>query len=464
MRLAVLFLVTILLSGSFRAPALASERVVRIDPAIEFQTIRGWEATARSWEIDKKGNRADPSWMTAGPDLAEVLVNEVGLNSIRLEAYSGLENPVDYWARFSAGEIGYEEMKRRFYDVVNDNGDARGADLSGFSFTALDQHMEHVVLPLSERLTARGEALYVTLTFVDFNWTDGTSNLDLSDNPEEYAEFITVVFDHLDTKYGLRPDALELVLEPDNTNWNGTEIGRAILSVTERLAESGYTPTLIGPSLSRSFRTLRNLDAIRAEGAMVDVLAYHRYDNGYPKQLKRIAQAAKRYGVDTAMLEWTRGSVDHLFQDLTVANVVAWQKYGTARKIVDGKPMASASYYVDAVAENGGFRYVLPPRTRLLAEVFRTVRAGAVRIHAQSSSPDISALAVRRPEGGIAAVFRVRSAGAITVQGMPPGRYQVAGTAQDGTALAPDEVEILDDVPLTLPSVPDGVITLIPQP
>ena len=321
---------------------------VTIDTSTTFQTIRGWETSDRVWETDKKADRFDGSWISVADQLAKSLVAEVGINSLRLQIASGTENPVGNWQRFSDGTIGYKEMKSHLYETVNDNDDPALLDPAGFNFFALDQHVENVAIPMQTALAAQGERLFVTLTFVDFNWTDGATRLDFAKYPAEYAEFIFAAFQHLDQKYGLVPDALEVILEPENTDfWRGRTIGNAIVAATGRLAAAGYHPLIIAPSTKAAENAVdyyRDIRATLAGRAKIDVLAYHRYGSRTSAALPGIAAAAKATGVQTAMLEYTDGGVDDLLEDLVVGNVSAWQQYGVARKVVNGEPRASARW------------------------------------------------------------------------------------------------------------------------
>lgn len=92
------------LCGAFAVGALAmtaagaaSAADVQVDPATKYQKISGWETMLRSWEIDKVNNKYDSSWAKQSPKVLDRLVNELGINRVRLEYRSGYENPTDYW-------------------------------------------------------------------------------------------------------------------------------------------------------------------------------------------------------------------------------------------------------------------------------------------------------------------------------------------------------------------------------
>ena len=92
----------IVLAGAFAAWALGAREgatVVTVNPSETYQVMKGWEVTARFWEQDKRLDRYDPSWLRYRDLILDHLVNELGINRIRIEIRSGAENPVDYWTR-----------------------------------------------------------------------------------------------------------------------------------------------------------------------------------------------------------------------------------------------------------------------------------------------------------------------------------------------------------------------------
>ena len=130
--------------------------------------MKGWEVTARFWEQDKRRDRYDPSWLRYRDLILDRLVNELGINRIRIEIRSGAENPVDYWTLFRQNKIGYKEAKRHRYEKINDNDDPNVVNMAGFQFSELDDQVENILLPLKQRIQDNGERLFVNLCYVDF--------------------------------------------------------------------------------------------------------------------------------------------------------------------------------------------------------------------------------------------------------------------------------------------------------
>ena len=311
------------------------------------------------------------------------LVNELGIDRVRIEIRSGMENPVDYWTQFRDQKIGYREFRRHYYEKINDNDDPNTANPSGFQFSFLDYQVETIVLPLARLVEARGERLFVSLTYVDFRATAEQGSLSHALNPEEYAELIQTAFDHLRRRYGLTPDALEIILEPENTDhWRGRQIGDAMVAAARRLARAGISPRMIAPSTTAAAAAPSYFDELMkvpGAAALMTEISYHRYDGGANRVLPEIATRAKTFGLKTAMLEHLTGDARELYSDLTVADASAWQQYAiaTKRSVVEGDK--DGYYYMLEVGTDGRPAIRMAQRTRSLAQYFRFIRAGAVR-------------------------------------------------------------------------------------
>jgi len=372
------------------------------------------------------------------------LVNACGINRVRLEVRSGLENPVDYWALWMSGDIEFSELKRHQYETLNDNDDPGKLNLAGFQTAFFDDEVELIVLPMKERLNARGEDLYLTVNLVDFSTNKGLleGDLALALDPEEYAEFIGFYFVRLRDKYGLIPDALEDTLEPENTDhWGGKQIGMAINAVTAHLHELGFDPAIIAPSVRDSSNAVRYYEEARRvlkDPSQISVLGYHKYDGEKLEVLRRIAETARRDGIETAMLELTRGGIDSLFNDLLIAQATAWQKYGIVREIVPGVKSTSDSFMLDAVLDGTNAKITPSKRGRLLCPVFSAFRQGAVRIGTQDHGEWLRSVAVRNRDGKVAIAIRTTNAGSFDLSGLPGGTYNVVFQAE-----ADDSVEAL---------------------
>ena len=458
-RLVVLFGIAFVAAGLYAE----QDALIVVDARETHQIMRGWEVTARAWETNKRLDRFDPSWEAHRDELVERLVTELGINRIRIEIKSGVENPVDYWALFRAGKIGYREYVRHYYEKINDNDDPQVASPAGFQFSALDYQVEKMVLPLARRLADRGERLYVNLCYVDFG---GARNSGLSHarNPEEYAELVSTAFEHLAARYGFTPDAVEIVLEPENTDdWRGRQIGLAMVAAARRLQRAGYAPDFIAPSTTAASAAPRYFDEMmKVPGAssVISELAYHRYRDLLPDNaLPAIERRARQFGLRTAMLEHIGGDVSELHADLTIADASAWQQYGIAAELLPQEKDRGAYYYVRDASEGDGSGIRMAERTRGLAQYFRFIRAGAVRIGATTSRAHVLPVAFRNPDGTTVVVAQVKDAANLQVRGLPAGAYGSRYTTDRETGRELPVVRLVPGEALTARVPAPGVIT-----
>lgn len=386
--------------------ASCSERkdaIVGIDPSRTFQTMDSWEATAKMWEFDKRANRFDGSWIPIRDKILTALVEEGGINRLRLEMRSGMENPVDYWSQFQAGRLSYTGLKAHFYEKINDNNNPWVLNPKGIQFSELDFRVENIILPAMRIARRLGRPMTFSLCYVDFRWTKLKGTLSHADNPEEYAELVAATYAHLKEKYGLVPAALEIILEPDNSDgWHGKQVGEAIVAVTRRLAKQGVNdPRIIAPSTSVARKTLPYFDELSAvPGAArhVTTLSYHRYGGHVSDDLlAQIVGRARKHGAQTAMLEYTHARIDDLFADLTKADVSSWQKYSIS--MVAGRGGNAPGNMLIVTDPNPDHtRMQLLHSSTAMAHIFRGVDRGAVRIGSPSSQPWTKAVAFRNPD------------------------------------------------------------------
>ena len=127
-----------------------------VKPSETYQVMKGWVVLASFWEQDKRRDRYDPSWLRYRDLILDRLVNELGINRIRIEIKSGAENPVDYWTLFRQNKIGYKEAKRHNYEKINDNEDPNLVNMADFQFSHLPTRARAVLLVAGPRCVGAG--------------------------------------------------------------------------------------------------------------------------------------------------------------------------------------------------------------------------------------------------------------------------------------------------------------------
>lgn len=136
--------------GSVRPPGGAA--VITVNSNSDLQTIVGWSGHVQI------GTFSD-YW----DEIADQAVNDLGLNSLRLEVRSGCLRNDDFHQDFEDGVI-----------TVNQERDRRFAPHTGAAFkpAMIDYNIARTVERFRTALAARGEQLHLNLTMTDY-WTQG---------------------------------------------------------------------------------------------------------------------------------------------------------------------------------------------------------------------------------------------------------------------------------------------------
>lgn len=442
--------------GGPEAPAPpAGPGDIHLDPSVRFQVISGWEAHSQSGE-------SSPRFADFRDQLFDLAVDDLGITRVRVEVMSGMENTRDVFREAREGVIDRATARCLRFSTVNDDDDPGSAHPAGFHFSALDQQMEQVVMPLRQRLEARGERLFLNLNYVAFvEQMDGAgcpAGLEYHHTtPDEYAEFMLAMVRHLDSRYGIVPDAIEFLLEPEhNRHWSGRRIGQGIVATAGRLAAAGYQVPFIAPSTTSMANAITYFDAmIRVPGVAGHLaeFSYHRYRGVSDANLRAIASRAERHGVRTSMLEHIGSGHEDLHKDLALGGASAWQQFALAFPTEDN----GAQYYV--VDEAAG-RVTMGDRTRYLRQYFRWVRPGAQRIAAGSRRPELDPLAFVHPTLGEVVVVRATAPATFTVSGLSAGTYGTSFTTASATGEAGPEASIAEGGVLSATIPAPGVVTI----
>ncbi|MCL4849900.1 MAG: hypothetical protein KJZ78_00780, partial [Bryobacteraceae bacterium] len=351
-----------------------SGSTITVYPAITYQTMVGWEATDQSGQTECSGFNSYKN------TLFNQAVNDLGINRIRLE--------------------------------VRAKSDGRTFDLAD-----LDSRVNQIILPIRQHLSNRGEKLFLNVCFV------GDSNLATDVN--RYAQQVLATYQHLKSAFGFIPDGWEIALEPGfvTDGWDAYSLGGAIVATGSLLKSNGYTPYLIGPSnAGGANNALPWFDILTSRSPSVfphlREFAYHRYDTTDP-YLATVASRGKQYNVNTSQLEHIGADYNELHKDLKQGNVSAWQQFTLAYCTGDN----GAQYYV----ANGG-TVSMGSRTKLLRQYFKFIRAGAVRVDAQTGNSKFDPVAFRNANGKFVVVVKATGSGSFGVTGLPAGTYGIKYT------------------------------------
>jgi hypothetical protein len=426
-------------------------QVIDVVPGITYQTMTGWEGTTQIGELEC--NRQ--AFGVYRPPLIQRLVNELGINRVRLPLRSGTENPTDWFAQHITGQLTRPQWRVHWYEIVNDNADPRSINPAGFKFSFLDYTIDSVITPLRQALAARGEQLYVNLNYTDFD----DSPLEHSSNAEEFAELLVATFQHIQAKYGWVPDAVEMILEPDNTsNWRVATIGPALVAAGDRLKAAGFTPAFIAPSHTGINGALVWFNALVAMPRVMEYLtdlSYHRYSSGSTADLSQLGARAAQLGVRTQMLEYLDSGLDILHEDLTVGRNSAWQKYSLAYCAEN-----SGSYYKIDQSNPAAPTIELRASSRYFPQYFQRVRMNAVRIGALTGDTRFDPVAFRNTNGKLVVVVKAAVGGGFQVRNLAAGTYGITYTTASAFNVSLPDVNVSAGQALSTSIPAAGVLTI----
>jgi uncharacterized protein (TIGR03437 family) len=418
---------------SSRPVVKTSAAIITLDPGTTYQIMTGWEATAQAGQINEVdtatgASNLNPAYPRYKDQLFDLAVSDLGINRIRLEILSGAENPVDYFPHYINGQIGFRDFKTHWYEIINDNDNPFVINPGGFQFADLDFKIESLIIPLKQRLEARGERLYVNLNYVDF----GSSAFEHYNMPEEYAEFMSAVFLHMQSKYGFTPQAVEVALEPDNTGFTGTQMGAAIVATGNRLRASGFNPDFIAPSttcMSSAISWFDEIIAVPGARQFLTELSYHRYCGVSDANLEAIGSRAVQYGINSSHLELIGADRNDLHKDLTLGRNSAWAQYTLAVPFNDGSDNGGQYYLINDSDPNNP-KITIAGRTKFLRQYFKFVRPGAIRIKATSSDVSSDPIAFVNTDGKFVVIVKAETGAPITLGGLPAGTYGIKYTTE----------------------------------
>ncbi len=435
-RIVCLVLILLVVSSSLPVNARnAANTTITLDPKTTYQTITGWEAVAQAGQIAcapadfvKGSVTACAAYLKYRDALMDQAVNDLGITRLRVEAKRGIENPVDYFQQYMDGKISSRDWVHTYApQAVNDDNDPDHINPAGFQWSSLDNTIENVVIPLRNKLAARGMKLFINLCYVAFG--TNPNGFYHWDQPTEYAEFVLATYQHMQAKYGFVPDAWEVALEPDNTAFNGTKMGQAIAATASLLEANGFKPAFIAPSTTNMSNAQTYFNAIKAVigdagvRKYISELSYHRYAGVNDSVLQWIGSTSRTYGIGASMLEHIGSGYEALHQDLKVGNNTAWEQYTLAFPVDDN----GAQYYVVNLNDAQNPKLEIGSRTKFLRQYFKFIRPGAMRIGATGGGA-FDPIAFINPGNKYVVVLKASSGGSFAVQNLPAGTYGIKYT------------------------------------
>lgn len=415
--------------------------------------MAGWEATAQS------GHDVSPAFLSYRDELFDRVVDELGIDRLRIEVRSGSEYSNDTYAAFRAGQLDSNAWRAIRYSTINDNGDPFSLNMAGFSFTDLDNQVEKVLLPIRQRLEARGRRLQVNVDYVAFTGqiSGGAYH---HQNAEEYAEFVQATYTHLADRYGLVPDTWEVLLEPDNVSqWPPSYMRQAMVAAGNRLAAMGITPRFVAPSTTSMANAVTYADEIGRNGPprFWAQLSYHRYAGVSREALQGIASRAQQWGLQTAMLEHIGSGYEDLHEDLKIGNNSSWSQFIIG---FPGVPDDGSMYYTIDVGNPNAPLVRAASRTPFLRQYIRYIRTGAVRVSATTSEAAFDPVAFLNPDSKPVVVVKAERAGNLAVQGLAAGTYEATYTTSSSAGVRIGSFTVAAGELIRL-SMPDrGVLTI----
>ena len=295
--------------------------VISINPNITYQTMTGWEATIGGDWRDKPS--LAPIWNDRALDMGV----EMGLNRVRLPVWSGAENTTDRFQRYLDGTITQMEYNTHRGEIVNDNASPNVLNSSAFNWTEVDWVIDNQVLPLRDRLAARGETLWINA-----NYHGAAARHPLhQNNPTEYAEFVLAAYEHFQSKYGWIPDSWTIQNEPNNEDWNAAQIGNVLVAAGDKLAASSFASNIhfIAPSEIRISDAVTSFDtiwAINGASKYLKTLDYHSYGASNAARNDVRARVIDN-SLFSGMGEHAGADYVELHTDIVEGRISSWQQF-----------------------------------------------------------------------------------------------------------------------------------------
>lgn len=435
-------IIVVLCTSQIAFPETPELADLAIDMDVRHQTFEGWGIVFPCHDFDP--------WIKSDPADGAAYDRTAGRNRRpdKLDTTLATEMVGRGFNRFRL-EIGPQ------VEFVNDNDDPLKLNMAAYRFAWQDNMIRGQLLPMMQALSKRGEPMVLYVSY------DLRSSLtpEWLLHPEEYAEMALATLTHLKEKWQLEPKYWSVLNEPGNHRPGNPKLYAELTAATgKRIAEAGFKTRMSGPECVNILQIPRYMAALEATPGALDhfgQITYHLYHGGAERVEAREAVRAwaTKLGVTAAQTEWMeRSDLDvarHIYLCLTVANAVAWERYGWDLQVEPQEETftrRSSAWYV--------------------AQFSQFIRPGATRIEIGSSDAEILPLAFSSTEGK--PVLVMINAGLqgkrVRLAGLPGGRYISIHTAQDSLGLPTGEYTVKEGAPTSLGLAPRSVTTLGSEP
>ena len=408
-----------------------------------------------------------PNWaVEKGPYLKQ-LVNQLGINTLDLTDFAGdIENTQDWFTplNITANNGGLYRIYRD--NPINDDADPNHFNCAdqtlvncpnSFPLAQNDWIMEHYWIgPEGMRavVLARGETPHLMFSYNNVV----PANSYMVTSPEEFAEQIAAVFIHDRNKYGMVPDIVQTLNEPDGAGpWNVANAAASLAAAKTRLAALGFRPQFwccTAESASNAVSWYEGVKGILGPG-QIDGLTFHLYGGG-AADLQNIAATAKADGIPAIMTEVDYANIGTLFGIMNGSSASGFMRF------IDGSEadwggvgscgylaVTSASPYMSQyiLGNEGGCNSSEP--AYFFPQFSNYVGEGSVREQAAiaNSGGRYEALAYRGPTGqhtvivhvmaSLASMIATHISNTVTVTGVPAGTYGCTYTFDNSSLLVP---------------------------
>ena len=394
------------LSNIVQPVTLSPVTTVAVDysDAHRHQTMIGWDASGPNVDLsDFLKNQ-----------VVDVLVNDLGLNRMRLQAPS----------------------RRDWEDRYNDNNDPFVIDWNSFDSGPTDIKMEEWFLPFKAAVEARGEPFgcYASPSFYNGSVT-GPIPVWMLRNPGEYAEWVQAQLYHLKTKYNFVPDYWSICNEAGNNNdFDPTLLGRIVKALGPRMQGMGLSTKIQFSEGVSSKATYDYMTALQADAEVwkyVGTLTYHLYGEHWsspsPDMRASLCNFALAHNISTGQTEFMDADTGDIYEDLTIGGVSVWEQF---QACAQGKgDVAGSGSYMTACYDGSSF--IRGPAFWDFRQFMHYIRPGAVRVDATSTDINLKTVAFVK-EGKITVVLLNNYTGsttqAIRITGLPAGQYGLCQT------------------------------------